>query len=174
MPKITINAETVDAAAGDNLLALARRNAAHIWFVCDGRGLCQTCECRVLSGAEHLSNPSKIELESMTDSRRERGCRLACQTRVNGPGSVSLISVAEELRKQAAALIEGQEGTTLIGNAGQLAGKLARVALDFTRSLPAVAINAVPQIISMPPDISGIKRYIRDSWKVTERLLRNG
>jgi ferredoxin len=173
VPKITINGETFDAGEGENLLALARRHAAHVWFVCDGRGLCQTCECRILSGAEILSRPSKIELESMTDSRRDRGCRLACQTKIIGPGSISLVSAAEELRKQAATLIDKPEGTTLAGNAGQLAGKLSRFALDFTRSLPAVAVSSIPQIISLPPRISGIRDYFRDSWKVTERLLRS-
>ena len=70
MSKVTINDETSDAAAGDNILKLARRMGAHVWFVCDGRGLCRSCECRVISGADQLSPPTKMELGSLTDSRR--------------------------------------------------------------------------------------------------------
>ncbi len=173
MPDLKINDETVTAAAGDNLLTLARRNASHIWFVCDGRGLCQTCECRVLSGSENLSPPSKIELESMTDSRRERGYRLACQTKVAEDGAISILTVAEEVRRQGATVIEGAEGTTWMGNVGKLTSSLTRFALDFTRSLPSVALNAFPQVISMPPHISGIRRYLRDTRRVVERVLRD-
>ncbi len=173
MPKITINDDTLSAAAGDNLLSIARRNASHIWFVCDGRGLCQTCECRVKSGAEYLSEPSKIELDSMAESRRKDGYRLACQTRIAGPGPIDIISVAEEVRRKAVALVEGREGTTLLGNAKELAGSLTRFAIGFTRSMPFAAINAIPQVISKPPDIPGVRRYIRDSRRVFERVLRD-
>ena len=172
MPKVTINDDALDAAAGDNLLTLARRNASHIWFVCDGRGLCQTCECKVQSGLENLSEPSKIEQDSIAESRRKEGYRLACQARVVGPGPVSVLSVAEEVRRKAVDLIEGKEGKSLLGHASDLASSLTRVALDFTRSIPAVAVHAIPQVISKPPDIPGVRRYIRDSRRVFERFLR--
>ena len=173
MPKVTINDDTLDAAAGDNLLTLARKNASHIWFLCDGRGLCQTCECKVHSGRENLSEPSKIELDAIPESRREEGYRLACQAKFVGPGPVDLISVAEEVRRKAVALVEDKEGKSLLGKSSELAGSLTRVALDFTRSIPSVAMHAIPQVISKPPDIPGIRRYIRDSRRVFERVLKD-
>jgi ferredoxin len=172
MPRITINDEAVDAEAGDNLLALARRNASHVWFVCDGRGLCRTCECQVLSGAENLSSPSKIERDSMSDSHRGRGYRLACQAQVTGTGPVSVISVAEELRRQVVALIRGSEQTSWFGSAARLSNSLTRFALDFTLSFPSVALHAFPQILSRPPDLQEIGQYFRDTSRIVERSIR--
>ena len=171
--EIKINEDKVEAAAGDNLLALARRKGSHVWFLCDGRGLCQTCECRVLSGAECLSPPSRIETESMSHSRRDKGYRLACQSRIAGVGPIEVLSVAEEVRRQATALINKAEGDTWMGNAGRLANTLMRFALEFTRSAPSVALHTVPQIASMPPSLSGIGRYLRDTSRVVERVLRD-
>ena len=173
MPKVIVNDDVLNAAAGDNLLTLARRNASHIWFVCDGRGLCQTCECKVESGLESLSTPSKIELDALTETRRKEGYRLACQTKVVGPGTVSVLTVAEEVRRKAMDMIEGKKGKSLLGHASELAGSLTRVALDFTRSIPAVAMHAIPQVISKPPDFPGVRRYIKDSRRVFERILRD-
>ena len=173
MPKIKINDEIVEAAAGDNLLMLARRRALHIWFACDGRGLCRTCECRVVSGAENLSRPSSIELGALSDSRREGGYRLACQTRVAGDGAAGVISVAEEIRRQTTALVRVPEGGTWMASAGDLAGTLTRFALDFTRTFPSAMLHALPQMISKPPDIAGMRRYLRDTGRVVERVLRD-
>lgn len=173
MPKITINDEIVDAAAGDNLLQLARRRALHIWFACDGRGLCRTCECRVVAGAENLSRPSSIELEALSDSRRDGGYRLACQSRVAGNGEVRVISVAEEIRRQTTALVKVPEGGSWMSSVGELAGTLTRLALDFTRTLPNAALHALPQLISKPPDLDGVQKYLRDTGRVVERVLRD-
>ncbi len=173
MPKVMINDDVLEAAAGDNLLTLARRNASHIWFVCDGRGLCQTCECKVRSGLESLSPPSKIELDALSDTRRKEGYRLACQSRVVGPGPVDVLSVAEEVKRKAVTVIEGKKGSTLLDNTRELASSLGRFAFDLTRSMPAVAMHAVPQVVSKPPDIPGVRRYIRDSRRVFERVLKD-
>ena len=173
MPKITINDEIVKAAVGDNLLMLARRKALHIWFACDGRGLCRTCECRVVSGVSNLSRPSTIELEALSDSRRKDGYRLACQTRVAGTGAADVLSVAEEIRRQATALVKVPEGGSWITNAGKLAGNLTSFALDFTRTLPSTVLRAFPRIISKPPDIAGMRRYLRDTGRVVERVLKD-
>ena len=173
MPIVTINDESVSAEPGDNLLALARRKALHIWFVCDGRGLCKTCECRVLSGADNLNPPSKIEKDSISAGRREQGYRLACQSHLIGNGPVSVLSLAEEVRQQAAALIGDFERGGWTGSVGRLAGGLTRFSLDFIRSLPFIALNAIPQIVSMPPDLRRIERYLRDTRRVVERAFRD-
>src|SRR5512145_673752 len=104
MSHVTINDEVVDATPGESLLDLARRHGLHIWFLCDGRGLCRTCECRIRSGGDQLSPSSTSECESLSEIRRKEGFRLACQARVESPGPVDVISTAELLRRHGAAL----------------------------------------------------------------------
>ncbi len=171
MARVTINGETIEAKPGENLLALARSNASHIWFVCDGRGLCQTCECRVLSGSENLSAPSDLELNALSESRRRGGYRLACQTKVEERGRVEIISVAEELRRQIAALITPSKAASWGESMGRFINQFSRFAFEFVASLPYSAVKAVPQLLSMPPDIPGMQRYVRDTQRIAERVL---
>ena len=59
--KLEFNDEHIEVKQGDTLLQAARRHGSYVWFFCDGRGICQTCECRVVSGAENLSELSELE-----------------------------------------------------------------------------------------------------------------
>lgn len=174
MPNVTINDETFDAEVGETLLAVARRNASHIGFVCDGRGLCQTCECRVNAGSENLSPPNEIEMNSMTESRRERGYRLACQTSITGSGPVNVTSYTEQLRRQALMVFSPPEGTSAGENIGLLFNHMTRFALDYTSSLPYIAMKAVPQITSQPPHIPGIQQWLNDTQRVIMRVMASG
>jgi hypothetical protein len=92
---------------------------------------------------------------------------------VAGDGAAGVISVAEEIRRQTTALVRVPEGGSWIANAGELASNLTRFALDFTRTLPSIALHALPQMISKPPDIAGMQRYLCDTGRVVERLLRD-
>jgi ferredoxin len=155
MARWTINDRAVEAQSGDNVLGLARRHGLHVWFLCDGRGLCRTCECRVLSGGENLSPPSKIEREAFSAARLAEGFRLACQARVEGPGEVAVVSTAEQVRRQAVAL-----------DLPNTVSELARFSFDLSRSLPASAVNAVPQLIARPPTPQRVTRYVRDGLRM--------
>ncbi len=174
MPNITINDETFDAEVGETVLAVARRNASHIGFVCDGRGLCQTCECHVNAGSENLSPLNEVEMNAMTESRRERGYRLACQTTMTGSGPVNVISYTEQVRRQAMMVFSPPQGTSAGENIGLLLNYMTRFALDYTSSLPYIAMKAVPQFASQPPNIPGSQQWINDSQRVIMRVIASG
>jgi chlorosome envelope protein I len=102
MPRVIINNEEFEAAEGDLLLDVARRNGSHIGFYCNGNGMCTTCECKVLTGAESLSPYSEAELAWITPSRRERGYRLGCQAALETKevgGEVEVITRVEEYKR---------------------------------------------------------------------------
>lgn len=160
MSQVTINDEVVDATPGESLLDLARRHGLHVWFVCDGRGLCRTCECRIRSGGDQLSPPSPSECESLSESRRMEGFRLACQARVESPGSVDVISTAELLRRHGAAL-----------DLPNLLSELTRFSADFSRQLPGSVMKIIPRLIAQPPSPGGLQRYARDGLRIMSRWL---
>jgi len=102
MPRVIINNEEFEAAEGDLLLDVARRKGAHIGFYCNGNGMCTTCECKVLTGAESLSPYSEAELAWITASRRERGYRLGCQAALESKeagNEVEVITRVEEYKR---------------------------------------------------------------------------
>ena len=55
MANVMINGEPAAADVGEDLLTVARRQGAVIGFLCDGRGMCTTCQCQVLAGAGLLA-----------------------------------------------------------------------------------------------------------------------
>ncbi len=169
--KVTFNDETFETVVGENLLALARRRGLHVWFFCDGRGLCQTCQCRVLAGAENLSPPNDIEVAAISESHRRNGFRLACQTRLSRPGDVALLSLAELLRREAAEFLTFQRGAAR--TATDLLKDFAGFASDVVGSLPSIAQKAIPQLIDTPPSLGGIYDYLRDGQHVIMRVLAN-
>jgi ferredoxin len=85
----------VEVAAGESLMAAARRQG---WFwptVCGGDCECGTCWVVVEDGAEHCSVMEAAERETLAKGMKanEPRARLACQTRVSGPVVVTRRSV---------------------------------------------------------------------------------
>jgi ferredoxin len=136
MPVVIINDVAYEANPGERLLDVARRNGAHIGFVCDGQGICQTCQCRVLDGAQHLNKLSKAEEIWFPQSRIANGNRLACQTAMRGPGPVRLLTLAEELRRQTLNVINPPRGTSAAEHLEPLLENLARLNVDQLRLFP--------------------------------------
>ncbi len=99
MSNLIINDVPVEAVPGENLLSVARQNRAHIGFVCDGNGLCTTCEYRILEGEANLSAVNSIERNWLPPSRLDRGYRLACQSSLVAEGQVRILTRAEELSR---------------------------------------------------------------------------
>ena len=62
----------------ESLLDCARRLGVGISNICGGKGICQSCKVRVLSGA--LSKPTPKEREVFGSKELRNGWRLACQT----------------------------------------------------------------------------------------------
>ena len=142
MPKLIINDEEYECRPNERLLSVARRNGAHIGFMCMGRGYCHTCACRILSGAEHLSPPSELEENWFKTSELRSNHRLACQTFMQGPGPVTILSRAEELRRQAANVVAPPEGSSSLESLSDLLGSLGSIAAH----LPADALGVATHI----------------------------
>ncbi|MBR4744235.1 MAG: DUF4445 domain-containing protein [Oscillospiraceae bacterium] len=69
----------VPAAAGENILDIARNNGVDIDAPCSGSGTCGKCVVRLISGScDSIKNPHLAEEDF------EDGWRLACQSTVNG------------------------------------------------------------------------------------------
>jgi ferredoxin len=171
IPKIIFNDEALEANAGETLLAVARRHSAHVWFLCDGRGLCRTCECRVLSGGENLSPATGVELEVVSESRRRSRIRLACQTQLTDAGDAAVISLAEQMRREATEFITLRRGVASTDSLTELINDAATFASSLIGSLPNIAGNALPQLIDAPPTISRVYGYLRDAGLMIERIL---
>ncbi len=86
---VTVNGHSGEVEPGTSLLLAAYRVGARLYYPCGGQAACSLCRVRVLAGSESLEGES-------TFMRVWRGLhasfhpevRLACQTRVVGPGPV--------------------------------------------------------------------------------------
>lgn len=96
---ITINDRECTAQVGDRLLDVARANHSHIGYFCGGNAICQTCYVRVLEGAELLSPMSDAEKAMLSDKLIKEGTRMACQTLIEKPGKVTILSEVEAAKR---------------------------------------------------------------------------
>ncbi len=144
MPKVIINDISYEAQVGERVIDVARRNGAHIGFVCEGLifFLMDTNACRVLKGSEHLSPPSELEQRWFSPAWLEAGHRLACEVVIQGPGPIEVLSRAEELRRQTMQVFSPQEGTTTGGNLGLLFNNMGRILSNQVFRMPMNMVGA--------------------------------
>jgi ferredoxin len=173
MPKVIINDVELEAQEGENLLMLARRHGLHVGFICDGRGICPVCECRVLSGGEMLTPVNKVEQRLMTPEQIEDGYRVACMTKVQGSGTLKIVARVEEMRRDASGVFNPPEGTNTGENLGRLLNNLLTLWLDQGRFVASVLPIIPRQFAAMPPHIEGISQYGRDTLRVIGRTAFN-
>lgn len=76
------------AVVGSYLIDAAKRLGIEITDECGRLGLCDTCAVTVVSGAEFLSEPTKAEIEQLSEERRNRGERLSCQAKIAVEGEI--------------------------------------------------------------------------------------
>ncbi|MCE1172124.1 2Fe-2S iron-sulfur cluster binding domain-containing protein [Azovibrio restrictus] len=85
MPKAKVTFEdigvTITVPAGTRLIEVSERVGAAITYGCR-EGECGTCLTQVVSGGEHLADPSVLEDQVLKDMFAPRGHRLACQAQV--------------------------------------------------------------------------------------------
>lgn len=93
---ITINDRECSAKTGDRLLDVARASHSHIGYFCGGNALCQTCYVKVLEGADLLSPMTNAEKAMLSDGLISEGTRMACQTTIEKPGKISILTTVEE------------------------------------------------------------------------------
>jgi chlorosome envelope protein I len=163
----------MEAKIGERLIDVARRNGAHVGFVCNGAGICQTCQCQVLSGAENLSPVNTSEEAWLPERRLQEGHRLACKTAVRGAGTVEVRTKAEDLRRQVFAVINPPAGSNPVVQLGPLAQYIARMATDEVSRFPMNAVTAFQQV--KPNDLTwpfrDLNHYIADVSRVVKTTL---
>ncbi|NTU79412.1 MAG: (2Fe-2S)-binding protein [Chloroflexales bacterium] len=173
MPTVVVNGVTMEAKIGERLIDVARRNGAHVGFVCNGAGICQTCQCQVLSGAENLSPVNVFEQAWLSESRLQEGHRLACKTALRGAGTVEVRTKAEDLRRQVIAVINPPAGSNPAAQLGPLVQYIVRMATDEVSRFPANAITAFRQV--KPSDLTwpfrDLNRYLADVSRVVNTTL---
>ena len=80
------------AVVGSYLIDAAKRLGIELTDDCGRLGLCDSCAVTVKSGAEFLSEPTKAELEVLSDERRKNGERLSCQAKIAKVGEISILT----------------------------------------------------------------------------------
>jgi ferredoxin len=174
MATLEFNGELIGAKEGETLVQAARRHGSHVWFLCDGRGICQTCECHVLSGAENLSEVSDLERIGLGDKRRRNGYRLGCQARLAGSGRVSVVSRVEEGRRRAREVMSESTAQNLWERLATLSGDSLSAALDLMTGATMASPHAIPQLMRYPPTPGRVFDYVRDTMRLAGRLLSSG
>ncbi len=170
MANLIINDVPVEVLPGEGLLTVARREGAHIGFVCDGNGLCTTCECRVLAGRENLSPPNEVERTWLPVRRLQRGYRLACQSQVVGEGEVRVLTRAEELRRLWDGIGNPLPGTTGDDNFRRLVRKVVQLNVDHLSMFPlnlARTVNRLGLVRTILP-VQDNTEWLRDIGKVID------
>ncbi|HEX8196114.1 MAG TPA: 2Fe-2S iron-sulfur cluster-binding protein [Pyrinomonadaceae bacterium] len=85
---------------GTYLWDAAKRLGVHLKAECDGRGACDTCAVTILKGGQTLSTPTSAEMQHLTDERRANGERLACQTRIERNGELTVMVKKQEVEEE--------------------------------------------------------------------------
>jgi ferredoxin len=169
---LIINDVAMEAKVGERLLNVARRNAAHIGFMCDNAGTCQGCRCQVLAGADQLSPPSAAEQAWIPAERLATGERLACQAIIHGQGEVRMLSRAEELRRMVMGIIAPRAGESRLNPLSPLVKILAQTSADqvsrFPRNVWSALRHIGPRRFAFP--VLDRERVFRDGARVVQQL----
>jgi ferredoxin len=87
VPKAKVTVEDVGISltvpAGTRLIEVSEKVGAGITYGCR-EGECAICLTKILSGAEHLAEPSMLEDQVLKDNYALRDQRLACQAQCLG------------------------------------------------------------------------------------------
>jgi ferredoxin/predicted flap endonuclease-1-like 5' DNA nuclease len=145
MGKVIINGKEFKAEAGDTISKVARRNGAHIGFVCDGNGWCTTCECKVESGAGALSEPNEIE-KHWIGNRFDRGFRLGCQSTVVGEEEIRVTTRVEILKREFTQAVAPGKSGAYFKNTSRLFSTLARITTDHLQMSAGGLSNTIRRV----------------------------
>lgn len=89
-------------AEGTSVMDAAKRLGLHIPAECEGRGECDTCAVKIITGATLLSDLTDGERKQLSAERLAGGERLACQCKAERGGELSLRLVAPTERARTA------------------------------------------------------------------------
>ncbi len=88
-----------EVAVGSYLIDAAKRLGVRIEGDCADPETGHDCVMRVGKGRTLLSPPTRIETQQLTSQARKKGDRLACQTKIDKPGEITIMSVKEKKEK---------------------------------------------------------------------------
>ncbi|WP_394833612.1 (2Fe-2S)-binding protein [Pendulispora rubella] len=106
--KVRIAASEVafDAPEGSSLLQVLQSNGYPIATSCGGVASCGLCRLTVVRGADSLSPLRPQELVHLGNVAKVVGLRLACQSKVTGPGPIVVqvpeVEIVEERKRRKA------------------------------------------------------------------------
>jgi ferredoxin len=170
MPIVIVNDVEVEAEEGETLLDVARREAAHIGFLCGGMGICMACVCRVQEGAEYLTPPNDIEVRGVAKPWIDSGHRVACQAKIAGPGPIRILSRPEELWRQLQGVLRAEDGNSAGKSFLDFGMNFMSISLQQWLSFPMSTINAVYQATKARPMPDEINRLVTDTRRVVSRM----
>lgn len=87
------------AAAGTDLISVARSLGVEIESTCGGKGTCKKCRVRSESAPESLTPPTDIERKALGEEGLAAGMRLACQAHVAGDVKVFVPEASRRTRQ---------------------------------------------------------------------------
>ncbi len=87
-------------AVGTYLMDAALRLGVDVDDECRKGGDEHNCAMKIAGGVELLSEPTQLEMELLSDAARNAGERLSCQTKIEKPGELSIMSVKEKKEKE--------------------------------------------------------------------------
>jgi ferredoxin len=92
-------------AVGTYLLAAAKRLGVKLECECS-QGNYDACACLIKRGGDLLSQPTKSELEHLSELRRKNGERLACQSKIEKHGEITVMPTAAKKEEPTPTLFE--------------------------------------------------------------------
>jgi len=84
-------------AVGTYIVEAAERLGVKIVTECEKRGECDSCKVKILSGAELLSEPTKMEIQRLSIQQiQNEGERLACQAKIIKSGELTVMTFEQK------------------------------------------------------------------------------
>lgn len=85
---------------GTYLFDAVKRIGVKIEAECGRQGTCDACLLTVTKGREILSEPTKAEMEHLSQARRNKGERLACQAKIEKLGEISIMTTEPKAKPE--------------------------------------------------------------------------
>lgn len=149
--------QSAEVPAGSTLLDAARRADVYINASCNGKGACGKCKLILNSG-----DVEKTDTALLSDSEKEKGYVLACQTRVRGDVSVTVPEETIERKLKVAGM--GEAATE----------KLQGLVTEIRPMLEKIPMELSPPTLDDPvSDLDRLRRGLAKNGVDTSRLSIN-
>ncbi|MCK5318458.1 MAG: DUF4445 domain-containing protein [Anaerolineales bacterium] len=163
----------VDITPGESLLEAAHSAGVELVSICGGKGSCDSCRVRVMSGK--LSSPTPDEESVFTPKELEDGYRLACQAKPQTDGKIDVPS--ESLATTQRLQVEGQ-GVSVVGKSiispvdlVLEPASLTDLRSDTARLRDALQIEGYPSASFSPDVLFNLSDILRgQNWRVRAAL----